>query len=183
MALWIDRASIAWPKLHAIPATWFQSLNPLFVFTLTPLVVAYWSRNKSQHGYTPIALRRMALGAFGVALSYAMLCGIIATAGANLVHWGIVIAFFVLYTLGELYILPVGLSLFATLSPSRFSATAIAAWFLAGFVGNFLGGYVGTWWSKLSPAEFFGATAAIAAISGVALAALALQGGARPRSA
>ena len=174
LALWIDEGVDRLAGSFTIPATWFQSLNPLFVFTLTPLVVAFWSRDKSPRGYRPAALRRMALGALGVALSYALLCGIIAMSGGSLVHWGIVVAFFLLYTLAEIYILPIGLSLFATLSPSRFTATAIAAWFLAAFAGNFLGGYVGTWWSSMSPAAFFGAMAAIAAASGVALAALAL---------
>ncbi|QJR10363.1 Dipeptide and tripeptide permease C [Usitatibacter rugosus] len=173
LALWIDQGVDRVAGSFTIPATWFQSLNPLFVFTLTPLIVAWWSRDKSLHGYRPKALRRMALGAFGVALSYALLCGLIAMAGGSLVHWGIVVAFFLLYTLAEIYILPIGLSLFATLSPSRFTATAIAAWFLAAFAGNFLGGYVGTWWSQMSPAAFFGAMAAIASASGVALAGLA----------
>jgi POT family proton-dependent oligopeptide transporter len=175
LALWIDSGVDRLAGSFSIPATWFQSLNPLFVFTLTPLVVAWWSRDKSRRGYRPSALRRMSLGAFGVALSYALLCGVIAASGASAVHWGIVVAFFVLYTLAELYILPVGLSLFATLGPSRFTATAIAAWFLAAFAGNFLGGYVGSWWSMMSPAAFFAAMAGIAAASGAVLGALALS--------
>lgn len=183
MALWIDQGVDRMAGSFTIPATWFQSLNPLFVFTLTPLVVAFWNRDKSLHGYTPKALRRMALGAFGVALSYAMLSGVIAAKGAGLVHWGMVVAFFVVYTLAEIYILPVGLSLFATLSPTRYSATAIAAWFLAAFVGNFLGGYVGSWWSAMSPAGFFAAMAGIASMSGAALVALAVMQRRGPRTA
>jgi proton-dependent oligopeptide transporter, POT family len=173
MALWLDTGVDRSAGSLMIPATWFQSLNPLFVFTLTPLVVAFWNRDKTPRAYQPRALRRMALGAFGVALSYALLCGIIMASGASLVHWGVAVGFFLLFTLAEIYILPVGLSLFATLSPSRFTATTIAAWFLAAFAGNLLAGYVGTWWSELTPAEFFGAMATIAAASGVALAGLA----------
>ena len=173
MALWMDTGVDRSAGSLAIPATWFQSLNPMFVFTLTPLVVAYWNRDKVVREYRQGALRRMSLGAFGVALSYLLLCGVIAMAGGNLVHWGIVVAFFLLYTLGELYILPIGLSLFATLSPSRFAATTIAAWFLASFAGNLVAGYVGTWWSLMSPATFFAAMGFIAAAAGVALATLA----------
>jgi POT family proton-dependent oligopeptide transporter len=89
------------------------------------------------------------------------------------VHWGVAVAFFLLFTLAEIYILPVGLSLFATLSPSRFTATTIAAWFLASFAGNLLAGYVGTWWSEMSPAAFFAAMGAIALASALALGGLA----------
>ena len=173
MALWIDTGVDRAMGSFSIPATWFQSLNPLFVFTLTPLVVAFWNRDTTPRPYRPGALRRMAIGAFGVALSYLLLGGVIAMAGGNPVHWAIVVAFFVLYTLGELYILPVGLSLFATLSPSRFTATTIAAWFLASFAGNLVAGYVGTWWSTMTPMEFFVAMGLIAAAAGAALASLA----------
>jgi len=174
MALWIDTGVDRVFGSQTIPATWFQSLNPMFVFLLTPLVVAYWSRDTAPRPFRPGALRRMSLGAFGVALSYLLLCAVIAVAGGGLVHWAIVVAFFLFYTLGELYILPVGLSLFATLSPSRFTATTIAAWFLASFAGNLISGYVGTWWSLMSPAAFFAAMGFIAAAAGVALATLAV---------
>jgi len=173
LALWIDGGVDRAAGSQAIPATWFQSLNPLFVFMLTPIVVAFWNRSKAQREYRQGALRKMALGAFGVAFSYALLCGVITMAGAALVSWAVVIAFFLLFTLAEIYILPVGLSLFATLSPSRFTATSIAAWFLAAFAGNLLAGYVGTWWSVLGPAPFFGAMALVAGTSGLVLAGLA----------
>lgn len=173
LALWIDSGVDRAAGSQAIPATWFQSLNPLFVFMLTPIVVAFWNRSKAQREYRQGALRKMALGAFGVAFSYALLCGVITMAGAALVSWAVVIAFFLLFTLAEIYILPVGLSLFATLSPSRFTATSIAAWFLAAFAGNLLAGYVGTWWSVLGPAPFFGAMALVAGTSGLVLAGLA----------
>jgi POT family proton-dependent oligopeptide transporter len=172
MALWIDTGVDRSFAGLEIPATWFQSLNPLFVFALTPLVVAYWNRDKKPREYRQRALFKMSLGAFGVALSYLLLGAIISLAGASLVHWGIVVAFFLLYTLAEIYILPIGLSLFATLSPARFTATTIAAWFLASFAGNLVSGYVGTWWSEMSPAAFFGAMGVIALASGVALLAL-----------
>ena len=76
-------ASIARFGGQTIPATWFQSLNPLFVFLLTPLVVAFWNRDTAPRPYRPGALRRMSLGAFGVALSYLLLGGVIAMAGAQ----------------------------------------------------------------------------------------------------
>ena len=74
-------------------------------------------------------------------------------------------------TAGELYILPIGIGLFARLAPAGFAATAIALWFLANFFGNLLAGAFGRLWSSLSPPQFFAATAAIAALSGALLLA------------
>jgi POT family proton-dependent oligopeptide transporter len=72
-------------------------------------------------------------------------------------------------TAGELYILPIGLGLFGRLAPAGFAATTIALWFLAAFFGNLLAGAFGTLWSRMSPPQFFTATAAIAALSGALL--------------
>jgi POT family proton-dependent oligopeptide transporter len=88
-------------------------------------------------------------------------------------HWLWLVVFFALLTLGELYILPVGLGMFAQLALPGFGATTIAAWFLAAFAGNLLSGVVGTWWSIMSPAAFFLAMAGIAALSGIVLHLLA----------
>jgi proton-dependent oligopeptide transporter, POT family len=111
------------------------------------------------------------LGALAVALSYLVLAfaGQLAASGGGLVHWSWLVLFFLVYTAGELYILPVGLSLFVRLAPSGREATAIAAFFLCSFVGYLLSGYVGTWWSLMSPVAFFVAMAGITILSGVVL--------------
>jgi POT family proton-dependent oligopeptide transporter len=91
-----------------------------------------------------------------------------AKSGAS-ASWLWVVAFFVVYTAGELYILPIGLGLFGQLAPLGFNATTIAVWFLAAFAGNFLAGVLGAAWSHLSAAQFFVLTAAVAATSSLLL--------------
>lgn len=174
LALWadtaVDRHAFGWQ----VPATWLQSLNPLFVFALTPLLVAFWNRRGGS--VSPAApLAKMAFGAFVVATSFVLLAAVASQsdAGGAPVHWLWLVAFFAVLTFGELYILPVGLGMFAQLALPGFGATTIAAWFLAAFAGNLLSGVVGTWWSHLSPAAFFLAMAAIAAVSGALLRLLA----------
>jgi len=174
LALWSDVAVDRRALGNVIPVTWFQSLNPLFVFMMTPLLVAYWNRGKAP--VTPAApLQKMAFGAGVVAVSYVLLALVSRTAQASGVpaHWAWLVVFFAVLTFGELYILPVGLGMFAQLALPRFGATTIAAWFLAAFAGNLLSGVVGTWWSSMSPAAFFLAMAGIAAVSGILLLMLA----------
>ena len=165
LALWadtaVDRRAFSW----LVPVTWFQSLNPLFVFVMTPVLVAFWNRRGGT--VSPAApLGKMAFGALAVAASYVLLALVSQGAHGAPVHWLWLVVFFAVLTFGELYILPVGLGMFAQLALPRFGATTIAAWFLAAFAGNLLSGVVGTWWSGMAPAAFFLAMAGIAALSG-----------------
>ncbi len=48
--------------------------------------------------------------------------------------------FFVLYTLGELFILPLGLAMFGLFAPRSLAATTMSAWFATAFVGSLLAG-------------------------------------------
>jgi proton-dependent oligopeptide transporter, POT family len=149
-----------------IPMTWFLSLNPLVVFLLTPVVVAHWTR-RAARGRDQTPLTKMAIGALVVALSYLLLAGVCAQGGNAAWPWAA--AFFVILTIGELYILPIGLALFGRLAPGNRTATSIAAWFLALSAGNLLGGAVGSLWSQLTPATFFTIVAAIACVAALML--------------
>lgn len=169
VALWVDAAVDLQLAGFKIPATWVQSLNPLFVFLFTPLLIARW-KLAAQRGREPQALSKMALGAAGVALSY-LLLALVAGGGTGVsIAW--VLFFFVVYTLAELYILPVGLGLFARMAPVGMGATVIAAWFLAAFGGNLLSGVVARWWQPLGPAGFFVLLAVMAGVAALGLAAL-----------
>lgn len=171
LAVWVEAGVDRSFWGRTMPMTWVQSLNSLFVLLLTPFVIGSW-RRAAERGRELSSLAKMATGAAGVALSYLALALLVTAQGSTPVNMLCVVAFFVLYTLGELYILPVGLGLFARLAPKGMGATVIAAWFLASFGGNFLAGLVGRGWEPLGPAGFFAALAAIAGVSAAALFAL-----------
>ncbi|RAO75016.1 peptide MFS transporter [Dyella jiangningensis] len=157
IALWADvgvdrQVTTAW----SLPMAWFQALDPLVVFAATPLLVARWSRLAKRGVDTP-SLYKMAFGAAVVGASYLALAGVATWTEARGVHahWAWLVGWFVLMTLGELYILPVGLGLFGRMAPEGLRATCIAIWFFAGFFGNLLAGALGTLWSKLPHGAFF----------------------------
>jgi POT family proton-dependent oligopeptide transporter len=154
VALWADVGIDRHTRLTVIPMTWFQSLNPLLVFLMTPLLLAHWKRH-AERGTESSAMRKMALGAFIVALAYSLLAIVAAVADPERASWLWLVLFFVVFTLGELYILPTGLGLFARLAPAQLAATTVAAWFLAIFTGSLTAGAVGTLWGTTSHAEFF----------------------------
>jgi POT family proton-dependent oligopeptide transporter len=113
----------------------------------------------------------MAIGALIVAAAYLLLAIISAAVEPGRASWLWLALFFVFFTLGELYILPTGLGLFARLAPPRLGATTVAAWYFAIFTGSLAAGAVGTLWSVMSHALFF---ALLAIIAGMAAALLLL---------
>jgi POT family proton-dependent oligopeptide transporter len=172
VALWADTGVDRNAGLGlVVPMTWFQSLNPLIIFLFTPVIVAYWTR-AARLGRDRGSVSKMAIGGFIVGISYLMLAAVAAQSGAARASWLWLVLYFLVYTIGELFILPVGLGLFGKLAPRAFAATAIAAWFMAAFFGNLAAGAVGALWSELSPAAFFAVAGAIGILSGALLLAL-----------
>lgn len=164
VALWAENGVDRQVGRALVPMTWFQALNPLLVFLMTPLLLARWRKRTE-----PSATRKMATGAFIVGLAYALLAGVAALAGPGTASWIWLAGFFVIYTWGELHILPTGLGLFARLAPAGLAATTVAAWFLATFSGNLTAGAVGTLWSSVNHAQFFAILAALAMGAGALL--------------
>jgi proton-dependent oligopeptide transporter, POT family len=151
--------------------TWFQSLNPLLVFLVTPFLLARW-RRQAAAGRGQSSMRKMATGALLVTVAYLLLAIAAHEAGSGRASWLWLVVFFVVFTLGELHILPTGLGLFARLAPVRFGATTVAAWFLAIFSGSLTAGAVGALWGSTTHARFFVLLAVIAALAAALLLAL-----------
>jgi POT family proton-dependent oligopeptide transporter len=171
VALWADVGIDRTTAAMSIPMTWFQALNPLLVIIMTPLLLARW-RRRADAGREESSMRKMALGALVVAAAYWLLATVALASGTERASWLWLAVFFVIFTLGELYILPTGLGLFARLAPLGYGATTVAAWFLAIFTGSLSAGAVGTLWSSMGHASFFGVLGLIAAIAAVMLFAL-----------
>jgi len=176
VALFADAGIDRTTPLMTIPMTWFQSLNPLLVFLMTPALLAHWKR-RAETGRELSPLQKMASGALIVAGSYLLLALAAALAGDGQASWIWLATYFTVFTFGELYILPTGLGLFARLAPPALGATTVAAWFLAVFTGSLTAGFVGTLWSHFGHAPYFVILAVIASVAAVLL--LALDAGAR----
>ena len=169
VALWIESANRHVGD-REIPMTWFQSLNPLLVIGLTPILLARWKR-RAAAGAEHSPLQKMAVGAMIVGGAYALLAlaAAVSPTGAS---WRWVVAYFFVLTLGELYILPTGLGLFARLAPPKLGATTVAAWYLAIFTGSMTAGFIGSWYSSFRPPLFFLLLTGVASLAAVILLSL-----------
>ena len=171
VALWADVGIDRAAGSMTIPMTWFQSLNPLLVIVMTPMLLAHW-RRRVRAGSTGSSMRKMALGALFVAAAYLMLAVVAFAAGEGRASWLWLALFFAIFTLGELYILPTGLGLFARLAPAGYGATTVAAWYCALATGSLFAGAVGTLWAGRSHAQFFAILTVIAVFAAAMLYAL-----------
>lgn len=171
LALWADTGVDRAAGSFAIPMTWFQSLNPLLVMLMTPPLLAWWHR-RAAAGADPSPMARMAIGALLVAAAYLLLGLVEAASGDARAPWLWLVVFFIIFTFGELFILPTGLGIFARLAPAGLGATTVAAWYLAMFSGNLTAGLVGTLWSRMAHDRFFFLLAGIATLAALLLRSL-----------
>jgi POT family proton-dependent oligopeptide transporter len=151
-----------------IPTTWFQAFNPFMIFAFTPFVVALWGW-QAERGKEPSTVVKMALGCFGCALSYLIMAGAAWHAAGDDASWLWLFAFFVVITIGELYLSPIGLSLVSKVAPVRMVSMMMGVWLATSFIGNFLAGYLGSFWSSMDKTNFFLMIAAVAAFAGVVI--------------
>ncbi len=129
-----------------IPATWFQSVNSMFIILLAPLFAALWV-GLAKRGLDLSSPAKFAFGLLfaGVGFSLMILAAnkVVASGGSYLVSpWWLVGSYF-FQTVGELCLSPVGLSSMTKLSPRKFVGQMMGIWFLASAVGNLIGGLVG----------------------------------------
>ncbi|HEY2532325.1 MAG TPA: peptide MFS transporter [Xanthobacteraceae bacterium] len=149
-----------------IPTTWFLAFNPFMIFAFTPFVVALWA-HQAERGVEPSSVIKMALGCFGVtAANLVMMVAAVHAAGAQ-ASWVWLLFYFVIITMGELYLSPVGLSLVTKVAPVRIVSMMMGVWLATSFLGGFLAGWIGSFWSRMPAPHFFLLVAGIAATAGV----------------
>lgn len=121
-------------SITEVPATWFSTLNSLFIITLAPLFSKWWESK-----YNPSANMKYGIGMFLLALGMACVAfganGIEAGAKTASVSMVFLILVYLFHTMGELCISPVGLSYVSKLVPARMIAFMFGVWYLAVAIG------------------------------------------------
>ncbi len=135
----------------------FQSVNPFWVVALTPLVLAFFAflRRRDKEPSTPL---KIALGLLISGLSCLVMVGAVYAnengADKSSAWW--FISSYLVITIGELFLSPMGLSMVSKLSPPRLTALMMGGWFLATSIGNKLSGVLSSLWDGYeNKANFF----------------------------
>jgi proton-dependent oligopeptide transporter, POT family len=135
-----------------IPAAWFQAINPFFILLLAPMVAGLWRRLGARAPSTPA---KMALGLILLSLAYVVLViGAAQGQGARVSPWFLV-AFYFVFSCGELCFLPVGISFVSQTAPMRFASMIMGAWLTANFFASLIGGYVAGMVQRIERGEVF----------------------------
>ncbi len=136
-----------------IPAAWFQAINPFFILMLAPIVAGIWRRLGPSAPSTPA---KMALGLIllGVAYMVMMLGAAQSEQGTRVSPWFLV-AFYFLFSCGELCFLPVGISYVSQTAPARFASMVMGAWLTANFFASLAGGYLAGMVQRIERGEVF----------------------------
>lgn len=127
----IDKVTEA---ITEVPATWFSTLNSLFIISLAPLFSKWWESkyNPSANSKYGIGMGLLALGMACVAIGASGIEPGAKTASVSMI-WLILVYLF--HTMGELCISPVGLSYVSKLVPARMIAFMFGVWYLAVAIG------------------------------------------------
>jgi POT family proton-dependent oligopeptide transporter len=129
-----------------IPATWFQSVNPLMIIIFAPLFATLWV-GMAKRGIDLSSPAKFSLGLAFAGVGFVIMIfaanEVVASGGQTLVSpWWLVGSYF-FQSIGELCLSPVGLSSMTKLAPRRYVSQMMGIWFLASALGNLIGGRVG----------------------------------------
>src|SRR5262249_22214417 len=127
-----DRTVLGW---H-LPVAWFQSLHPLFILLGAPVAAWLWPRLGGRAG---VAAK------MGAGLAFAGLSFLLMAVAAHLAHQGTVspwwlVAAYLLQSVGELALAPVGLSVTVAAAPRAFASQMMGLWWLSAALGAGVGG-------------------------------------------
>jgi POT family proton-dependent oligopeptide transporter len=166
MQTWADE-NANWPDWAS--STWFQSVNPFFIFLFAPFLDIFW-RWQNRKGSEPSSVAKMAIGCIILGGSFiVMVIGArIVGTGKGSLFWPIFCT--MLLTVGELYLSPVGLSLVTKVAPVRIVSLMMGVWYLSSFGGNFLSGYIGQFYTTMSKDAFFLLLMVMGIAAGIAIA-------------
>ncbi|MDR3351382.1 MAG: peptide MFS transporter [Prevotellaceae bacterium] len=135
----------------------FQQFNPLFIVLLTPVSVAFFTY-LAKRGKEPSAPRKIGYGMLIAAIGFVVLLIVslglpapfeIDSISNVLVSPNWLIGTYLVLTLAELFLSPMGLSFVAKVAPPQYKGMMQGGWLAATAIGNLLVGVMGSFWEKL----------------------------------
>jgi POT family proton-dependent oligopeptide transporter len=157
----LNRQIVGWE----MPVSWVQSINPVFIIILSGVFAALWTKLGTRQPSTPI---KFALGTIVMGVAFLLFLPMASTVPNSAPLLGLVGVLFV-FTIAELLISPVSLSLATKLAPEVFQTQMVALLFLSIALGTAMAGVLAEYYSDDNQVAYFGILGAIAIVVGIVL--------------
>jgi proton-dependent oligopeptide transporter, POT family len=157
-----DRVMLGW----VMPASWLQSVNPIFIIALAPAFGSLWVWLGSRNPSIPV---KFACGLMTLGLGFLVVAWGSIYTSVGPVSSGWLVTTYFLHTVGELCLSPIGLSSITKLSPTRYVGQMMGIWFMGAALGNLIAGLVAGLIETFSLPVLFGTVALTTAGAGVVL--------------
>jgi proton-dependent oligopeptide transporter, POT family len=160
----LDRNVFGWE----VPVSWVQSINPVFIIVLAGVFTALWTRLGPRQPSSPI---KFALGTAIMGVAFLLFLPL-AGGGPHSAPLLALVGILFVFTVAELLLSPVGLSLTTKLAPGAFQTQMVALFFLSVALGTALAGALAKYYNPAHEAPYFGLLGGVAILLGAGLAVL-----------
>ena len=138
-----------------VPASWFQSINAMFIIFFGTAVAIFWA-NRKLKGMVSTSLFKMCIGLIIMGVGFFFMTGATAqyeATGSSAMYW--LVFAYLFHTIGELCLSPVALSYVTKLAPVKYASIMMGIYFAMTGFGSKLAGLLGEWSSSLGEYTIF----------------------------
>ncbi|WP_346855028.1 peptide MFS transporter [uncultured Draconibacterium sp.] len=142
----------------------FQHFNPIFIVFLTPLVIGMFTALRKK-GKEPSAPKKIGYGMLITAVGFGVLIAsslgltspgeLNGGVSSNLISPYWLITCYLILTIAELFLSPIGISFVSKVAPPKYKGMAQGGWFAATAIGNAAAGFIGYYWDRIELWQFF----------------------------
>ena len=149
-----------------MPVSWVQSINPIFIIILSGVFAAIWTKLGNRQPVTPL---KFAAGTIVMGIAFLLFIPF-ANGGSASTPLLALVGILLVFTIAELLISPVGLSISTKLAPKVYRTQMVALFFLSIALGTAISGQLASFYDPNNQVPYFGILGAIAVVIGLLLA-------------
>ena len=159
-----DNSFFGW----SYPSSWWQSVNALMIIVLAPAFAWFWVKLGKRNPSSPA---KFSVGLLFAGLGFIVLIGgaAFSSEGQRASMWWL-FTVYLLHTIGELWLSPVGLSSMTKLAPARVVGLMMGVWFLATSVGSFIAGKAASFYADFELTTLMAVIGGTGIVAGIAMA-------------
>ncbi len=157
----LDRTIFGWE----MPVAWVNSINPVFIILFAPVIAAIWTKLGSRQPSSPL---KFVLGTVAMGVAFLLFLPMVGS-GKNASPLLALVGILFVFTMAELMLSPVGLSLSTKLAPEAFRTQMVALNFLSISLGTAMSGKLAEYYTVDDEAPYFSIVGVVAIVVGVAL--------------